>query len=258
MSKNTYFHTRFWQDSYVCDLDPSEKLIFIYALTSPYLGLTGIYEVPLKYIAVETGIEKDMVAKILKRFQDDKKIIYHEGWLCVVKYPRYQSFKGEPLLKAVNKEISAIPKDILEYMIGYGYPIDTLSIGYMVMERVMDMEVVMEEPEKEKKETSLSFLKALPTDVTQDLSEKYHISPKGIQSKATDLLLYCKQKGKVYKDYKAFLENALRKDKAKLQTDFPLVVKQQTQEEVELTPVQIEKNRVMRQQIADMLKKKKA
>jgi hypothetical protein len=154
MSKNTYFHTRFWQDSYVCDLDPSEKLIFIYALTSPYLGLTGIYEVPLKYIAVETGIEKDMVAKILKRFQEDKKIIYHEGWLCVVKYPRYQSFKGEPLLKAVNKEISAIPKDILDYFIGYGYPIDTLSIGYMVMERVMDMEVVMEKNiQKAKKET---------------------------------------------------------------------------------------------------------
>lgn len=151
MSKNTYFHTRFWQDSYVCDLDPTEKIIFIYALTSPYLGLTGIYEVPLKYIAVETGIDKEMVAKILKRFQEDKKIIYHEGWLCVVKYPRYQSFKGEPLLKAVKKEINAIPKTILEYFIGYGYPIDTLSIGYMVMERVMDMEVVMEIPDKPKK-----------------------------------------------------------------------------------------------------------
>jgi len=151
MSKNTYFHTRFWQDSFISDLDPSEKLIFVYALTSPYLGLTGIYEVPLKYIAVETGIDKEMVAKILKRFEDEKKIIYYKGWMCVLKYPLYQSFKGEPLLKAVKKEITAIPKTILEYFIEYGYPIDTLSIGYMVMERVMVMDMVMETPEKPKR-----------------------------------------------------------------------------------------------------------
>lgn len=178
MSKNTYFHTRYWQDSYICDLDPSEKLIFIYALTSPYLGLTGIYEVPLKYIAVETGIDKDMVAKILKRFQEDKKIIYHEGWLCVIKYPRYQSFKGEPLLKAVKKEISAIPNDILDYFIGYGYPIDTLSIGYMVMDMVMDMEVVMETPTRQKKKVITtnnnfdSFWSAYPVKKGKGNAEK--------------------------------------------------------------------------------------
>lgn len=109
---------------------------------------------------------------------------------------------------------------------------------------------------KDREETSLSFLENLPETVRMQLSEKYHISPKGIQSKATDLLLYCRQKGKVYKDYKSFLENALRKDKAKLQADFPLVVKQHSHEEVELTPEQIEKNRVIRENITNMLKKK--
>jgi hypothetical protein len=111
---------------------------------------------------------------------------------------------------------------------------------------------------EETKDTSLSFLEKLPSEVVAELSEKYHIAPKGIQSKATDLLLYCKQKGKVYKDYKAFLENALRKDKATLQTAYPLAVKQHTQEEVELTPEQIEKNRVIRENISNMLKKKTA
>ena len=110
---------------------------------------------------------------------------------------------------------------------------------------------------EEKTEPSLSFLEVLPEELKASLSEKYQISPKGIQSKATDLLLYCKQKGKVYKDYKAFLENALRKDKGTLQTTFPLaVVKTQSQEE-QLTPEQIERNRQMIMRISEIAKSKK-
>jgi len=104
--------------------------------------------------------------------------------------------------------------------------------------------------------SSLSFLEKLPSDICSALSEKYFISPRGIQSKATDLLLYCRQKGKVYKDYKAFLENALRKDKLKLQQEYPLAVKKVEQKEEELTPEQIEKNRLMREKISNMVKSK--
>lgn len=111
--------------------------------------------------------------------------------------------------------------------------------------------------EEEKKEPSLSFLEKLPEEITSSLSEKYHISPKGIQSKATDLLLYCKQKGKVYKDYKAFLENALRKDKVKLQTEYPLAVVRVEEAEPELTPEQVAKNKQIRENISNMLKAKK-
>jgi len=178
MSKNTYFHTRFWQDNFVCDLDPSEKLIFIYALTSPYLGLTGIYEVPLKYIAVETGIDKEMVQKILNRFTNDKKILYKDGWMCVVNYPKYQSFKGEKLVTAVEKEITKIPKDILLFFVKAGYPIDTLSIPPMVMVMDMEREMVMEDtkkkPSKDKKDDKnfFTFWSAYPVKKGKGNAEK--------------------------------------------------------------------------------------
>jgi hypothetical protein len=102
-------------------------------------------------------------------------------------------------------------------------------------------------------ETSVSFLEVLPEQLKAELSEKYQISPKGIQSKATDLLLYCKQKGKSYKDYKAFLENALRKDKGTLQTAFPLVKRQVDEAEPELTPEQIKANQLRIQEIKSNL-----
>jgi len=94
-----------------------------------------------------------------------------------------------------------------------------------------------------KGENCLSFLEKLPEEIKSSLSEKYFISPKGIQSKATDLLLYCRQKGKTYKDYKAFLENAIRKDKVKLQNEYPLMVKTPEVNEVELSAEQIEENK---------------
>jgi hypothetical protein len=69
---------------------------------------------------------------------------------------------------------------------------------------------------------SIEFLSQLPTQDLQELSQKYKISPRGIQSKATDLKLYCESKAKTYKNYRAFLENAIRKDQLKLRNDYPL------------------------------------
>jgi hypothetical protein len=103
---------------------------------------------------------------------------------------------------------------------------------------------------------SLSFLQPVPEVTLLEFSGKYFISTKGIQNKATDLLLYCEQKGKVYKNYKSFLENAIRKDKLKLQQEFPLSVVVEKEVPPELSEEQQEKNRQMRENIGKMLKTK--
>jgi len=110
---------------------------------------------------------------------------------------------------------------------------------------------------EEREEASLSFLENLPTTTKEELSLKYNISQKGIQSKSTDLFLYCKQKGKKYKDYKSFLENALRKDKIKLQNEYPLVnLVVVTEKEEILTPEQVESNQRRIEEIALNLRNK--
>ena len=65
MAKARYIHTKFWSDDWISRLDPVEKLLFIYLLTNERTNICGVYELPLKFMAVETGIEKDMVEKIL-------------------------------------------------------------------------------------------------------------------------------------------------------------------------------------------------
>lgn len=140
MSKKTMFHTRFWEDNYVSDLDPIEKLLFIYALTNPRVSLCGIYEVAPKSVALDTGIDKEMLPKIFRRFEKDKKVVYLDGWMCVVNYPKYQNYNKTTMATALEREISLIPKKILDSFIGYGYPIHNLSIGYRDKEQDKDKE----------------------------------------------------------------------------------------------------------------------
>jgi hypothetical protein len=163
MSKNTFFNTRFWQDSYIADLDPSEKLLFIYCITSPALSLCGIYEVPLRYIALETGLDREVVVKIFVRFEEKKRIIYRDGWVCVLNYPKYQSFKGEKLEVALTNEIKAVPKDILDIFIEYGYPMDTLSLLSMDMDMERDKDMEQDRGKRTRKKP----------DEKEDKREKY-------------------------------------------------------------------------------------
>jgi hypothetical protein len=59
---------------------------------------------------------------------------------------------------------------------------------------------------------NISFLINLPIEVLKELSEKYICNERQIKAKAEQLYDYCHAKGRAYKDYKAFLRNALSKD----------------------------------------------
>lgn len=109
-----------------------------------------------------------------------------------------------------------------------------------------------------KREKSIEFLRKLPDDVKTSLSEKYKIAPKGIQEKATDLVLYCEQKGRRYSNYKSFLENALRKDKVKLQNEFPYIKTVEVKKEPEKAVTPEEQKRIdeKKKEIQEMLKNK--
>lgn len=105
---------------------------------------------------------------------------------------------------------------------------------------------------KEKPTAGLSFLETLPTQDLQELSEAYKISPRGVQSKADDLADYCRAHGKKYKDYKAFLRNAIKADQVKLRNEFPLKVIQKVEREEPLTEEQREKNSKNLQRIREL------
>lgn len=80
-----------------------------------------------------------------------------------------------------------------------------------------DREEEREEPttqiiKPKKTENSIDYLKAIPDEDMKEFTARFDATPKQLQSKAEDLLNYCKSKGKTYRNYKAFLLNALKRD----------------------------------------------
>jgi hypothetical protein len=59
------------------ELDPSEKLLFLYYLTNEKTDLSGMYEIPLRIVSFETGYDREMIMKIESRFSTNNKMYRH-------------------------------------------------------------------------------------------------------------------------------------------------------------------------------------
>lgn len=113
MAKKRYINTKFWSDNYISDLDPIEKLLFIYFITNPYTDICGIYEISLKQVALDTGIDKqEMLPKIIKRFSKDGKIFYLDGWIYVKNFQKHQAM-NESVELGIKRSMNDVPSDIL-------------------------------------------------------------------------------------------------------------------------------------------------
>lgn len=168
MSKTIMFNSRFWEDSYISNLDPTEKLLFLYFITNPRISLSGIYEIPIRNISLDTGIDKEMIEKILIRFGEDKKIVYKDGWICVLNYPKYQNYNSPFVVKGVDNELKLLPIGLLDFFIReYQYPLDTLYIGLKGKgkEKGKDKDILNEGENFEK------FWKAYPRKIAKKKAE---------------------------------------------------------------------------------------
>jgi len=123
-----YINTKFWDDVYVQNLNPNEKLLFLYFLTNPLTNLIGIFEISFRRIAFDTGFDEKIIETIISKFTKDDKIFYLKGWVFIKNFSKNQKYKGEKLEIAMQKEKKNIPEDILAEISKFRYPIDTLSI----------------------------------------------------------------------------------------------------------------------------------
>ena len=70
MAKQRYIDTRFWHDNFIREnLNPLDRYLFLYFLTNDKTSICGIYELPMSMMASETGLEREMLTKMLKRLK---------------------------------------------------------------------------------------------------------------------------------------------------------------------------------------------
>jgi hypothetical protein len=131
MAKKRYINTRFWSDNYISGLDPSEKLLFIYLLTNPFTDICGVYEISIKQIALDTGLDgQEMIPKIIGRFSRDNKIHYIDGWVVIKNFIKHQGDSPQ-VKKGIDRSLKDVPDYILDKIskkdIEYPYSISTVS-----------------------------------------------------------------------------------------------------------------------------------
>lgn len=113
MSKTRYIKTDFWSDSFIETLDPVEKLLFLYLFTNDRLDLCGIYEITLRKISFETGINEERVQKIITKFSEKWKIHYIEWYVCVMNFIKHLQSNPSVALW-IERSRNLIPNAILE------------------------------------------------------------------------------------------------------------------------------------------------
>ncbi len=111
MSKKRYVDDGFWTDPYVEQLDLMEKGLFLYLLTNPLCNVAGIYEISLKRLAYETGLERDLADKMLDRFVRDGKILRLDNWIVLVNFGKHQVLNPN-METGVRRIIGELPEKV--------------------------------------------------------------------------------------------------------------------------------------------------
>lgn len=112
--KKRYISTKFRDDKFVIELDPIEKLLFMYFLTNPLTNVAWIYEISLRRIAFDTWIDKDMVQKIIGRFTESDKIYYIDWYIILANSNKHQNVENAKIKKWIENVLSWLPKYLID------------------------------------------------------------------------------------------------------------------------------------------------
>lgn len=188
--------TRFWSDNFIVELNPLDRYLFLYFLTNEHTNICGIYELPLKRMSDETGLEKDMLLKMLKRLKG--KIYYIDGWVYIKNFAKHQS-DSDKIKTGIKNGRQLVPKKILDYI----YDIDKVSIPLQVFESELELESELESKE---------YVSAIADDSFNQFWSKY---PKKELKKKTQDIWKRKKLGRFISEILEFIEKASNTDRWK-------------------------------------------
>ena len=141
MANYRQIHTQIWRDNWFLDLEPDEKLLFIYLFSNDNSNLAGLYELHEKIIALETGLVQERIDEIIAKFEAAGKVYYRDHVVYITNMQKYHSNAGEKVKKHIETIIRGMPEGECKekYCIAngiepedtpnieYAYPMDTLS-----------------------------------------------------------------------------------------------------------------------------------
>lgn len=239
--------TDFWRDEKVIDFySPEDKYFWLYLLTNPQSKQLGIYKLPKKIIAFETGYSVETVKILIDRFQNKyNAIIYSEETqeIAILNYLKYSIIKGgKPVIDCIMQDIKqvrdiALLKEVYKQTLYFTDDRDTfkqiqelLSIYKdndndndndndsnvpRIEERIEEMPEFKQKTKK-KKSPSMQhkygeYKNVLLSD--EQLEKLKKEFPVDWDKRIENVSEYCASKGKTYTNYLATIKSWAKKEK---------------------------------------------
>jgi hypothetical protein len=111
MSKLRSVNTQFWSDPWIEELSPSEKLLYLYFITNEKTNMLGVYELSIKKISFETGLNRDIIEKALKGFETINKVRYTQNYVILLNFAKHQNYNTNMKKSAIDV-YNALPKEL--------------------------------------------------------------------------------------------------------------------------------------------------
>jgi hypothetical protein len=124
--------TRMWrEDEWFQELDVEARLFWIYLFTNPSASPAGIYRLPLRTMAFESGVDYETAQDLMRQFAAIGKARYEDGVVWVVNMRRLQfptlidGSKEWQTAVRIQRDIDLIPDRCAlkaQYLAHSGYP----------------------------------------------------------------------------------------------------------------------------------------
>lgn len=127
--KTRIVETKFWKDSYVSELTPNEKLLYLFFLTTEKVNIIHCYEITEREIAFDTGIDTSIIRATKKKLEKDGKLAFFKDYVCLINAYKYESYTGVINEGAKQKLIQQLGEDVAKWYRGIYRGINTQPIG---------------------------------------------------------------------------------------------------------------------------------
>ena len=207
--KTRIIQTRFWDDEFISDCSLYTQHLYIYLLTSQYINICGIFQLPVKKILYETKLTEKQFEIAEQELSQADKVYFFKGWVFVKNAMKNNNYiKSSSNQKAYEKELDRVSDDVRSFF--------DSTVGSTVHSTstvtINNKQEIRERDSTVGSTVKISQRKALPlTDSEiQELATSLNKTPAKIKTLYEKILDYELSTGKSYKDYKATIRNWLR------------------------------------------------
>lgn len=114
--KTRIIQTRFWDDDFISGCNLYTCHLYIYLLTSQYINISGIFQLPLRKIVFESKLTEKQLGTAIEELSQAGKADFYKGWVYIRNAFKNNNYvRSEDNQKAYEKEIALVPQEVKEY-----------------------------------------------------------------------------------------------------------------------------------------------